>query len=62
MEGRSSVKRVTRNASALAVHPKTAEDMRRTQWGLGKVRRMFSYAEHKERERRQDIMAYLTEP
>jgi hypothetical protein len=49
-------------ASALAAHLKAAEDVRRTQWELGKVRRMFSRVEHKERERWQNIMAYLSEP
>ena len=57
---RSSVKRVTHNAAALAAHLKAAEDMRRTQRQLGKGHRAFARAERIERERRQNMMAYLT--
>jgi len=59
---RSSVKRVTHNAASLAAHLKAAEDMRRTQRELGKGRRAFARAERMERERRQNMMAYLSEP
>jgi len=59
---RSSVKRVTHNAAALAAHLKAAEDMRHTQRELGKGRRAFARAERIERERRQNMMAYLSEP
>jgi hypothetical protein len=59
---RSSVKRVTHNAAALAAHLKTAEDMRRTQRQLGRGHRAFTRAERIERERRQNMMAYLSEP
>lgn len=59
---RSSVKRVTHNAAALAAHLKAAEDMRRTQRELGKGRRAYARAERVERERRQKMMAYLSEP
>ena len=59
---RSSVKRVTHNAAALAAHVKAAEDRRRTQRLLGKGRRAFARAERLERERRQHMMAYLSEP
>jgi hypothetical protein len=58
----SSVKRVTPNAAALAAHVKSAEDMRRTQRLLGKGHRAFARAERIERERRQNMMAYLSEP
>ncbi|KAI0276499.1 hypothetical protein BGY98DRAFT_985502 [Russula aff. rugulosa BPL654] len=59
---RSSVKRVTHNAAALAAHVKAAEDRRRTQRLLGKGRRAFARADRLERERRQNMMAYLSEP
>ncbi|KAI9464929.1 hypothetical protein BJY52DRAFT_1392695 [Lactarius psammicola] len=59
---RSSVKRVTHNAAALAAHTKASEDLRRTQHRFGKGRRAFARAEHLERERRQNLMAYLSEP
>jgi len=59
---RSSVKRVTHNAAALAAHLNAAEDMRRTQRELGRGRRAFVRAERMERERRQNMMAYLSEP
>jgi hypothetical protein len=59
---RSSVKRVTHNAAALATHLNAAEDMRRTQRELGKGRRAFARVERTERERRQNLMAYLSEP
>jgi hypothetical protein len=58
----SSVKRVTHNAAALAAHAKAAEDRRRTQRLLGKGRRAFARADRLERERRQNMMAYLSEP
>lgn len=59
---RSSVKRVTPNAAALAVHTKASEELRRTQDRFGKGRRAYSRAEYLERERRQKMMAYLSEP
>ncbi|KAH9969782.1 hypothetical protein BC827DRAFT_1151727 [Russula dissimulans] len=59
---RTSVKRVTPNAAALAAHLKAAEDMRRTQRQLGKGRRAFARAERIERERRQNMMTYLSGP
>jgi hypothetical protein len=59
---RSSVKRVTPNAAALAAHTKASEDLRRTQDRFGKGWRAYSRAEHLERERRQKMMAYLSEP
>lgn len=59
---RSSVKRVTHNAAALAAHVKAAEDRRRTQRLLGKGRRAFARADRLERERRQNMMAYLSKP
>jgi len=59
---RSSVKRVTPNAAALAAHTKPSEDLRRTQHRFGKGRRAYARAEHLERERRQNLMAYLSEP
>jgi len=59
---RSSVKRVTHNAAALAAHLNAADDMRRTQRELGKGHRAFARAERIERERRQNLMAYLSEP
>jgi hypothetical protein len=58
----SSVKRVTHNAAALAAHVKAAEDRRRTQRLLGKGRRAFARADRLERERRQNMIAYLSEP
>ena len=58
----SSVKRVTHNAAALAAHVKAAEDRRRTQRLLGKGHRAFARADQLERERRQNMMAYLSEP
>jgi hypothetical protein len=59
---RSSVKRVTHNAAALAAHVKAAEDRRRTQRLLGRGRRAFARADRLERERRENMMAYLSEP
>jgi hypothetical protein len=59
---RSSVKRVTHNAAALAAHVKAAEDLRRAQRQLGRGRRAFARAERIEREMRQNMMAYLSEP
>jgi hypothetical protein len=59
---RSSVKRVTPNAAALAAHTKASEELRRTQDRFGKGWRAYSRAEHLERERRQKMMAYLSEP
>ncbi|KAI9443366.1 hypothetical protein H4582DRAFT_1808091 [Lactarius indigo] len=59
---RSSVKRVTHNAAALAAHVKAGEDLRRTQHRFGKGQRAYARAEHFERERRQNLMAYLSEP
>ncbi|KAH9033298.1 hypothetical protein EDB84DRAFT_1270314 [Lactarius hengduanensis] len=59
---RSSVKRVTHNAAALAAHIKAGEDLRRTQHRFGKGRRAYARTEHLERERRQNLMAYLSEP
>ncbi|KAF8271937.1 hypothetical protein EI94DRAFT_1719246 [Lactarius quietus] len=58
---RSSVKRVTPNAAALAAHTKASEDLRRTQHRFGKGRRAYARAEHLEREHRQKMMAYLSE-
>ena len=58
----SSVKRVTHNAAALAAHVKAAEDRRRTQRLLGKGHRAFARADQLKRERRQNMMAYLSEP
>ena len=58
---RSSVKCVTYNAAALAAHLNAAEDMRRTQRELGKGHRAFARAERIEREKRQNMMAYLSE-
>jgi hypothetical protein len=58
----SSVKRVTHNAAALAAHVKATEDRRRTQRLLGRGRRAFARADRLERERRQNMMAYLSEP
>ncbi len=58
----SSVKRVTHNAAALAAHAKAAEDRRRTQRLMGKGRRAFARADRLERERRQNMMAYLSGP
>ncbi|KAH9983336.1 hypothetical protein BJV74DRAFT_850989 [Russula compacta] len=59
---RSSVKRVTPSAAALAAHLKAAEDMRRAQRRHGKGRRAFARVERLERESRQNLMAYLSEP
>ena len=59
---RSSVKRVTPNAAALAAHTKASEELRRTQDRFGKGWRAYSRAENLERERRQKMMAYLSEP
>jgi hypothetical protein len=59
---RSSVKRVTHNAAALAAHNKAAEDLRRAQRELGRGRRAFARAERIERESRQKLMTYLGEP
>lgn len=59
---RSSVRRVTHNAAALAAHVRAGEDLRRTQHRFGKGRRAFAREEHLERERRQTMMAYLSEP
>lgn len=59
---RSSVKRVTPNAAALAAHLKATEDMRRAQRRHGKGRRAFARVERLERESRQNIMAYLSGP
>lgn len=59
---RSPVKRVTHNAAALAAHIKAGEDLRRTQHRFGKGRRAYARAEHLERERRQNLMAHLSEP
>jgi len=58
----SSVKRVTHNAAALAAHVKAAEDRRRAQRLVGKGRRAFARADRLERERRQNMMAYLSKP
>jgi len=58
---RSSVKRVTPNAAALAAHTNASEELRRTQHRFGKGRRAYARAEHLERERRQKMMAYLSE-
>jgi hypothetical protein len=59
---RSSVKRVTHNAAALAAHIKASEDLRRTQRQLGRGRRAFARVERIEREKRQNMMAYLSGP
>ena len=59
---RSSVKRVTPNAAALAAHTKASEELRRTQERFGKGRRAYTRAEHREREHRQKMLAYLNEP
>ncbi|KAH9980117.1 hypothetical protein BGW80DRAFT_1248404 [Lactifluus volemus] len=59
---RSSVKRVTHNAAALAAHVKASEDTRRAQRRFGKGRRSFARIERLERESRQNVMAYLSEP
>ncbi|KAI0246729.1 hypothetical protein BJV78DRAFT_1277107 [Lactifluus subvellereus] len=59
---RSSVKRVTHNAAALAAHARAAEDVRRAQRRFGKGRRAFARIERLERESRQNVMAYLSEP
>jgi G-patch protein len=58
----SSVKRVTHNAAALAAHLKAADDRRRTQRLLGKGRRAFARTDRLEREHRQKMMAYFSEP
>ena len=59
---RSSVKRVTHNAAALAAHIKASEDLRRTQRQYGRGSRAFARAERIEREKRQNMMAYLSGP
>ena len=59
---RSSVKRVTPNAAALAAHTKASEDLRRKQHRFGKGRRAYTRTERLEREHRQKMMAYLSEP
>jgi hypothetical protein len=59
---RASVKRVTHNAAALAAHVKAGEDMRHAQRRFGKGRRAFVRTERLERESRQNMMAYLSEP
>jgi len=59
---RSSIKRVTPSAAALAAHTKASEDLRRTQDRFGKGRRAYTRIEHLEREHRQKMMAYLNEP
>ena len=59
---RSSVKRVTHNAAALAAHARAAESVRRSQQRFGKGRRAFARIERLERESRQSIMSYLSEP
>jgi len=51
---RTSVKRVTPDAAALAAHVKAAEDMRHTQRELGKGRRAFARAVRIEREREKE--------
>ncbi|TFY68383.1 hypothetical protein EVG20_g3570 [Dentipellis fragilis] len=56
---RASVKRVTHNAAALAAHVKAGEDLRRRQKLVGRGKRGFERSERIERQRRQDLMAYL---
>ncbi|KAA1469882.1 hypothetical protein DENSPDRAFT_835564 [Dentipellis sp. KUC8613] len=56
---RASVKRVTHNAAALAAHVKASEDLRRRQKLVGRGKRGFERNEKIERQRRQDLMAYL---
>ena len=59
---RSSVKRVTHNAAALAAHVKASEELRLNQHRFGRGRRAYTRAEHVEREHRQEMMAYLNGP
>ncbi|KAI0052706.1 hypothetical protein FA95DRAFT_1553368 [Auriscalpium vulgare] len=56
---KSSVKRVTHNAAALAAHLKAAEDARRAKQLVGRGKRAFEKEARKERQERKDLLAYL---
>ncbi|KAI0322346.1 hypothetical protein OF83DRAFT_1093778 [Amylostereum chailletii] len=56
---RSSVKRVTHNAASLAAHTKAAEEARRTKEVFGRGKRGFQRMEKRERQERQDLIAYM---
>ncbi|ETW81684.1 hypothetical protein HETIRDRAFT_125147 [Heterobasidion irregulare TC 32-1] len=56
---RASIKRVTHNAAALQAHVQAGEELRRTKTLVGKGGRGFERLQRKERERRQEMLAYL---
>ncbi|KAH7911723.1 hypothetical protein BJ138DRAFT_1062556, partial [Hygrophoropsis aurantiaca] len=56
---KSSKKRVTHNAAALAAHIKSAEEARRDKTALGRGRRGFAKARKREEESRKKMLAYL---
>ena len=58
---RASIKRVTHNAAALQAHVQAGEELRRTKILVGKGRRGFERLRRKERERRQEMLAYLNQ-
>jgi len=56
-----SKKRVTHNATALAAHIRSAEEMRRNKGAVGKGRRGFAKMHKREEDRRKTMLAYLNE-
>lgn len=58
---KTSQKRVTHSAAALAAHIKSAEDLRGKKATMGRGRRGFAKMAKKEQERRQKMLAYLNE-
>jgi hypothetical protein len=56
---RTSQKRVTHGAAALAAHVRAAEDMRKKKAAMGRGRRGFAKMAKKEQERRQKMLSYV---
>jgi len=58
---RTSQKRVTHGAAALAAHIKAAEDMRKKKAAMGRGHRGFAKMAKKEQQRRQKMLSYLND-
>jgi len=56
---KSSVKRVTHSAAAVAAHRRAAEDARKRREKFGRGRRGYERQKRKEEDRRKDLLAYM---
>jgi len=56
---KSSVKRVTHSAAAVAAHRRAAEDARKRREKFGRGRRGYEKLKRREEDRRKDLLAYM---